>query len=186
MNIDPSGLCTYVGYAPWMSINGQYIDCGEIDCKTSDSYVEGDYSQELAVLRGETNIYKGHKVHKILPSNAGFSFGDIFLPQNTDDTISAVMHLRHEYGHTVQLDKLGVMAYTGYVVLPSVTCYAIDELGIMDLSYYSLPWEFEADRLGEVSGRLYNPYYFHFYMTYTGFVSSMTDNKMNYPARTSA
>jgi len=180
---DPYGLCTYTAYQPWISPNGRYDDCGEIDCMTSSSYVKGDYSKELAVLRGETDTYKGVKVHKIMPGDAGFSYGDIYMPKNASDSFADVLQLRHEYGHTVQLNKLGTLGYTLAVVLPSVTCFAIDELGIMDLSYYSLPWEFEADRLGEISvGRKYNRDYFNFYIIYTGVVSYLTGNKMNYPS----
>ena len=178
---DPYGLCTYTAYQPWVSPNGRYDDCGEIDCKTSAKYVEGDYSEELAVLRGETDTYKGRKVHKIMPGDAGFSFGDIFLPQNADDTIYDVMHLRHEYGHTVQFDKLGGIAYAGLVVVPSVTFYMIDSLTDANIPYYSLPWEFEADRLGNVEGRKYNPAFFYSYMQYRNTVSWATGNKMNYP-----
>jgi len=176
MFIDPDGLCRVIG--PNLV---KVIDCGEIDCKMSKSYVEGDFSEELAVLRGETKTYKDVKVHKIMPGNAGFSLGSIFLPRNADDTIADVMHLRHEYGHTVQLDKMGVVAYVGLVVSPSVTFYAIDELTDIDISYYSLPWEFEADRLGGVTRRSYNPSYFDEYMTYRAGVSWATGNCLDFP-----
>ena len=157
-----------------------WIDCGEIDCKTSKSYVAGDYSEELAVLRGETDTYKGINVHMVMPGNAGFSYGDIYMPANASDSYADVLQLRHEYGHTVQFNNLGSVGYTIAVALPSVTCFAIDELGIVDLPYYSLPWEFEADRLGNVPSRSYNPDYFNFYMFYTRSVSRATNNKMNY------
>ena len=166
--LDPDGLCRVVG--PNLI---KVIDCGEIDCTMSDSYVEGDYSEELAVLRGETDIYKGCKVHKNMPSDAGFSFGDIYLPQNAGDTIHDVMHLRHEYGHG--------LAYAVLVVIPSVTFYMIDSLVDVYIPYYSLPWEFEADRLGNVTIRTYDPAYFYSYMEYTKTVSWATGNKMNYP-----
>jgi len=39
--IDPHGLCTYVGYAPWLIPNGQYIDCGSKHCSKSSKYVRG-------------------------------------------------------------------------------------------------------------------------------------------------
>ena len=39
---DPSGLCTYIGYQPWLSPNGQYIDCGQINCPQSSNY-KGNY-----------------------------------------------------------------------------------------------------------------------------------------------
>ena len=173
--LDPEGLCFEVGaLLTW-------IDCGKIDCKTSKSYVEGDFSEELAVLRQETDTYKGVNVHMIMPGDAGFSFGDIYMPANASDSYADVLQLRHEYGHTIQLNNLGTVGYTVAVVLPSVTCFAIDELGIVDLSYYSLPWEFEADRFGNVPSRYYNRDYFNFYMFYTGLVSHATNNKMNYP-----
>ena len=39
--IDPSGLCTYIGYQPWLSPNGQYIDCNNMHCPTSNRYLRG-------------------------------------------------------------------------------------------------------------------------------------------------
>ena len=53
--------------------------------------------------------------------------------------------------------------------------------GSINIPYYSLPWEFEADRLGNVEGRKYNPAYFYSYMQYRNTVSWATGNKMNYP-----
>ena len=79
------------------------------------------------------------------------------------------------------LDKLGIIAYMGFVVAPSVTFYAIDELAGINISYYSLPWEFEADRLGGVTRRSYNPSYFDEYMTYRAAVSLATGNCLDYP-----
>lgn len=40
INVDPSGCCTYVGYAPWMSMGDPYIDCKQTDCKTSKYYIK--------------------------------------------------------------------------------------------------------------------------------------------------
>ena len=57
MFVDPYGLCREVGPNLY-----KVIDCGEIDCKMSNNYIEGDFSAELAVLRGETDTYKGVKI----------------------------------------------------------------------------------------------------------------------------
>ena len=71
--------------------------------------------------------------------------------------------------------------YTILVVAPSVLFYAMDELTSVDIPYFSLPWEFEADAFGEVAGRQYDSSYSYLYMWYTDFVSQITGNKMNYP-----
>lgn len=47
LNVDPNGLCTYVGYAPWMTINGNYIDCKKSDCPTSKFFIENKHIRNV-------------------------------------------------------------------------------------------------------------------------------------------
>ena len=60
--------------------------------------------------------------------------------------------VRHDYGHTQQLKELGVFTYTTTVVIPSVTGYIIDVIvGMENELYYSLPWERQADIMGQAN-----------------------------------
>ena len=61
--------------------------------------------------------------------------------------------MRHEYGHTVQKEKLGTVGYTAFVAVPSITCASLFHLGKLNVHYYSLPWEFQAELYGNVPVR---------------------------------
>lgn len=70
--------------------------------------------------------------------------------------------LRHEYGHTIQLKNLGVKNYYKYVVKPSVDRYKKTKKGINSEiynwdTYYSTPWEYQADQYGGAA-RQYQPW----------------------------
>ena len=54
--------------------------------------------------------------------------------------------VRHEYGHTVQLQQLGIVKYALCIGLPSWL-----EWGSKD--YYDKPWEVTADLFGGVQSR---------------------------------
>lgn len=57
--------------------------------------------------------------------------------------------LQHEYGHTQQLDQLGIVVYTNTVVTPSVISYHLSEcIPFLDDNYFNLPWEYKADDMG--------------------------------------
>lgn len=57
--------------------------------------------------------------------------------------------LRHEYGHTLQLNDLGLGTYLTTVVAPSVTCYWLTDAGVLpDEIYNNYPWEYKANELG--------------------------------------
>lgn len=141
--LDPDGLCRVVG--PNLI---KVIYCGEIDCKMSNNYVEGDYSKELAVLRGETNMYYGTPVVRTPVANVGFSFDVIYLGKIENIDIHAVYWLRHEYGHIQQQKQLGRLGYTVFVVVPSVTAFWKKDL---NMYYYDFPTEYIADQLSGVT-----------------------------------
>lgn len=95
-------------------------------------------------------FYKGHLVVKTPTDDASFSCGVIFLGSGLDE--NDVDMLLHEYGHTEQLDSLGVVCYLNTIVYPSVTCFALSSISPkLEQNYYSLPWEYSADKMGGVS-----------------------------------
>ncbi len=77
---------------------------------------------------------------------SSFSFGFIALSKRQQNQNT----LRHEYGHKLQLKKMGVFKYISNVAIPSVKTYRLDRKGKLLFDYYGAPWESEADALGEV------------------------------------
>lgn len=55
--------------------------------------------------------------------------------------------VRHEYGHFLQYQKIGVVKYTIGVGVPSLICFWS---GVDYGTYYSLPWEYGAELYGGV------------------------------------
>ena len=58
--------------------------------------------------------------------------------------------VKHEYGHKVQFDNMGLRTYVAKVAVPSVTANILDRMGKLPYDYYGSEWEAEADRLGGV------------------------------------
>lgn len=88
------------------------------------------------------SCYRGVRVWKMKLKRSG-SVGAIFLdPREDADT------LRHEYGHTVQLKRLGFFRYLFCIGIPSWRNWG-------DESYYDRPWEVTADLFGGVKTRVH-------------------------------
>ena len=99
--------------------------------------------EQIVMASEHFSFYKGAPVIKVSGSSS-FSLGVIFLGMECDENL-----LRHEYGHVVQLKKLGLTEYSGCVVVPSVLCFWATELGVLSPSnYFSYPWEYRADQYG--------------------------------------
>ena len=127
------------------------------------------------VLKGNISTYKRVKIVRTPTETRSFSFGLIFLGKDLKPDEFGVHTLRHEYGHIVQLKKLGVVDYTYYVVIPSLIGAATSEQGKLTVDYYSLPWEFEADIYGQVRGRGgYDAEVLEWYTIYEEFVDMFT------------
>ena len=91
------------------------------------------------------SAYKGVPVIRIGGNRSG-SFGAIFLTKETNNRNNPEDVLRHEYGHTEQLQQLGVVKYAIDIGIPSA-------LEIGGGYYYSRPWEITADIYGGVQSR---------------------------------
>ena len=171
--IDSTGFCMEVGaLLTW-------YDCGSHNCSTSSlcqpSRYSGGYNnpknnyhinsepywenlaktQEVTISSPIT-FYKGVPVIYI-PGSSSFTFGVIFMGKEGGENL-----LRHEYGHIIQLKNLGVKNYYKYVVKPSVDRYKKTKKGINSEiynwdTYYSTPWEYQADQYGGAA-RQYQPW----------------------------
>lgn len=118
-----------------------YHDIAE-DYNSYDKYNE---SEEKVLESNYFSSYKGVPVFRINYERSG-SFGAIFLSMDADDRDYPEDEVRHEYGHTKQLEQLGVIKYALCIGLPSWQKWGSDE-------YYDKPWEITADIYGEVESR---------------------------------
>ena len=80
------------------------------------------------------------------------SFGVLFITRETNDRDNPEDVIRHEFGHTVQLDQLGVINYALCIGIPSFFEWGNDPV------YYRRPWEITADIYGDVESRSYPGY----------------------------
>ena len=76
---------------------------------------------------------------------SSFSFGFIFMNKNDIEPND----FAHEWGHTRQLQLLGIGDYFNMIALPSLITNLIDRKFKVD--YYTLPWEVTADMFGGVN-----------------------------------
>ena len=105
-------------------------------------------SESLVLKSQSVSFYRGRPVFRVA-KNAGFSFGALFLGRNANET--KFDFVRHEYGHTKQLIGQGPLGYLIKTVIPSVTGYIVDGMGLlakMNIVYEGLPWEDDANIYG--------------------------------------
>ena len=108
------------------------------------------------------SCYNGVTVVKT-PFDASFSFGVIGLSIYQQDEIT----LKHEYGHTVQMENMGLGNYLPNVFFPSITINILQRQGKLLYDYYGAPFEAEADALGGVNRTKDNtPWPEGFYQSY--------------------
>ena len=96
----------------------------------------------LVIESDDWAYYNGVLVIKVpfLDSSALF-YGVILLGDQCDAET-----LKHEYGHYLQLQQIGYVCYTVYVAAPSLFG---STQGLSNESYYSQPWEYIAEVLGQ-------------------------------------
>ena len=97
----------------------------------------------------EANYFSSYegKLVIITPFDASFSFGFIGLSNMQLNSNT----LKHEYGHTLQLERMRMVDYIYNVVVPSLTNNLLDRMGKLPYDYYTYPWEAEANQLADVS-----------------------------------
>jgi RHS repeat-associated protein len=89
--------------------------------------------------------YEGKLVIRTDMDRSG-SFGVLFITHETNNRTNPEDVIRHEHGHTKQLDQLGIINYALFIGLPSWQEWSSDY-------YYDRPWEVTADTYGEVQSR---------------------------------
>ncbi len=99
-----------------------------------------------ALASNYISYYNGKLVIRTPLSRSG-SLGVLFMSMGANAT-----DLKHEYGHTVQLDEMGLFNYITCVGIPSLFKWGSDEIysGKGRGAYYNKPWELMADIYGGV------------------------------------
>ena len=101
-------------------------------------------SEQKVIESNWISAYKGKVVIRHpFEGLSSMSLGVIFLNKNEEDQKT----VKHEYGHCVQLDEVGILKYLVFVAAPSVNGYWA---GLSDPAYYSQTWEYGADMYGGV------------------------------------
>ena len=120
------------------------------------------------------SMYKEKLVLKLPIGANAFSLGAIFLGDEVGSAkyIEQEQTVQHEYGHTQQLEQLGLQDYLLLVAIPSVTANVLDRMRMLPYDYYSSPWEYEADLSGGVvSQELQSNLYSRDYESWAGAVN---------------
>ena len=142
-NTDVSGNICSASFSFWKS-------CADVSGETTPASVD---STELeisnntiadALKANRFSIYRGVPVVKLPIGKNAFSFGIIFLGNEVSDMET----LQHEYGHSVNFALIGMPKYIVKVFVPSLVGFWS---GVDYAKYYSLPWEYVADVLGNVN-----------------------------------
>ncbi|MBR4017899.1 MAG: RHS repeat-associated core domain-containing protein [Oscillospiraceae bacterium] len=110
-----------------------------------NNFDSNNESEEKVLESNYFSSYKGVPVIRTNGDRSG-SFGAIFLTRETNNRSNPEDVIRHEYGHTKQLEQLGIVNYALCIGLPSWQQWGTDE-------YYSKPWEITADVYGGVQSR---------------------------------
>lgn len=130
--------------------------------RKAEKYILND--DESVVLSAEDfAFYKGALVLKLpFMGKSAFSCGIIFMGSEIEDAAT----LCHEYGHYVHLSQIGFENYFTKAVVPSVIGFWAQ---VPQDKYYSLPWGYTADILGDANRTNYRTH--HMYpkrLPYTG------------------
>ena len=164
---DPCGFC-YHNWDFWndcagcggKSIEDKWYDfitfCREVYSSSLDYVTNTD--PQIAVDGGLIAFYKGALVINLPFECTAFSYGAIFLGSQYSSNDYGKAMLNHEYGHFLQLQEYGLFSYTSTVAIPSVICNILDRADLLSWTYYSSPWEYEADKFGGVTRSNYSPW----------------------------
>ena len=98
-------------------------------------------------------FYKGVPYIKADLGNGGaFSFIIVIFDDSYTENNGGIDTVKHEYGHRVHLNQIGVVDYAAKVALPSLICAGLTNSGKIQHKYYhSIPTEYIADWLGKAN-----------------------------------
>ncbi len=108
-------------------------------------------SEKKVLDSNYVSAYKGKLTIRTNGNRSG-SYGALFITKETNNRANPEDIVRHEYGHTKQLEQLGIVNYTLCIGAPSLFEWGSDS------EYYRRPWEITADIYGGVQSRSYPGY----------------------------
>ena len=108
-------------------------------------------SEKTVLSSNYVSAYKGKVVIRTNLERSG-SYGALFISRKASERSAPEDEVRHEYGHTKQLDQLGLAKYTMCIGVPSMFEWGSDSV------YYRRPWEITAEIYGGVQSRSYPGY----------------------------
>ncbi len=111
------------------------------------NYNVNNQSEEIVLQSKYFSAYKGRFVIRTPFDRCG-SYGILFITHETNTRTNPEDYIRHEYGHTVQLQRLGFLKYTVCIGIPSLLQWG-------NGAYYSKPFEITADVFGNVQSRVH-------------------------------
>ena len=114
------------------------------------NYGTNNTDENKALASHYFSAYKKKLVVRLPIGTNAFSFGVLFLGNDVDKRSDSIATVQHEYGHTQQFERLGIGRYITRVAIPSLTAYNLDADKKLPYSYYTAPWESEADVYGGV------------------------------------
>ncbi|RJX23797.1 MAG: hypothetical protein C4537_07895 [Acholeplasma sp.] len=156
MSVDPNGE-SFFGILSQIAIS---VECyiGMVLLSIIDENIRGDMkligwnpfnsNEALTMDSTKVSFYKGVPVFRT-NSRSG-SFYAIFMDREDSFGPYAEDDLRHEYGHSIQLMKLGPVKYGFGIGVPSWLEFTFH--GPNDM-YTEQPWEITADIFGGVESR---------------------------------
>ena len=112
------------------------------------NYDTGNKSEDVVFSANYFSSYYGVLVVR-KPFEGSFSFGFIALSDVAWKNESKNM-LKHEYGHTRQLENMGWGSYIVDVAIPSLTIALLRKMEKLPYDYYTYPWEAEANSLVKI------------------------------------
>lgn len=115
------------------------------------NYDKNNDSERKVLEAHYFSAYKGKLVLRTNLRRSG-SFGILLISRWAEKRRAPEDEVRHEYGHTKQLDQLGAFRYLFCIGLPSFFQWGTDP------EYYRRPWEITADLYGGVKSRQYPGY----------------------------
>ena len=117
----------------------------------ADNFDINNTSEKKVLDSNYFSAYKGKITFRTNGNRSG-SYGALFITRETNFRSEPEDMVRHEYGHTKQLDQLGLVKYTLCIGVPSMFEWGSDP------EYYRRPWEITADIYGGVQSRSYPGY----------------------------
>ena len=107
------------------------------------NYDKENTSEKKVLSSHFFSSYKNTLIIRLPTGNIGISFGIIFLGHDVTEPVV----IKHEYGHKLQFENMGITKYTTDVAIPSFLSNMLSRVNKLPYDYSGSPWESEANNL---------------------------------------